>query len=116
MFCAGNSLKPSLVAIVVPDKEVFVKWAKQNNFPGEFEEQLRNEAVQAAFFKDVNTFARNSELCGFECVRSMTLEKDMFSVENELLTPTFKLKRFEAKKKYASQIDSMYEALDKISK
>lgn len=112
MFCHGDSLKPTLVAIVVPDKEVFVKWAKQNNFPGEYKEQLKNDTVQKQFFKELNAFARNSDLKGFECVRALALEGEMFSVENDLLTPTFKLKRHEAKKKYAATIDELYASLE----
>ena len=38
----------------------------------------------------------------------MSLEAELWSVENNLLTPTFKLKRNEAKKKYLSQIDALY--------
>ena len=38
----------------------------------------------------------------------VSLEAELWSVENNLLTPTFKLKRNEAKKKYLRQIDAMY--------
>ena len=38
----------------------------------------------------------------------MALEAELWSVENSLLTPTFKLKRNEAKKKYLARIDAMY--------
>jgi len=33
----------------------------------------------------------------------------MWTVENDMVTPTFKLKRNIAKKKYQEQIDKMYE-------
>jgi long-chain acyl-CoA synthetase len=112
MFCYGDSLKPQLVAIVVPDKEVFEKWAKEQNFPGEYKEQVANETVVAAFFKEINAFARSSDLKGFECVRAISLESELFSVENELLTPTFKLKRHEAKKKYLATIEGLYAKLE----
>ena len=36
---------------------------------------------------------------------------DPFSVDNDLLTPTFKLKRNIAKNTYKEQIDKMYEIL-----
>ena len=111
MFCYGESLQPTLIAIVVPDKEIFVKWAKDNNYPGEYKEQLVNETVKAAYFKELNAFARSSDLKGFECVRAIYLEENMFSVENDLLTPTFKLKRHEAKKKYKQELEKMYASL-----
>lgn len=36
------------------------------------------------------------------------MHPEPFSVENDLLTPTFKLKRPQAKKFFAAQIDTMY--------
>eukprot|EP00835_Amoeboradix_gromovi_P004950 NODE_423_length_8874_cov_0.432023.p6 type:complete len:117 gc:universal NODE_423_length_8874_cov_0.432023:3218-2868(-) len=116
MFCYGDSIKPTLVAIVVPDKEVFVKWAKENKFPGEYKEQLSNDTVIKAFFKEINSFARSSDLKGFECVRAISLENEMFSVDNDLLTPTFKMKRHLAKKKYEAVIDEMYTSLEAVEK
>ena len=112
MFVFGDSLKPALVAIVVPDKEVFEKWAKEQSFPGEYKEQVSNQTVVASFFKEINSFARSSDLKGFECVRAISLEHEMFSVENDLLTPTFKLKRHEAKKKYLVIIEELYAKLE----
>ncbi len=43
----------------------------------------------------------------------MYLESELFSVDNELLTPTFKLKRPQLQKKYQPEIDAMYAALKK---
>jgi len=48
-------------------------------------------------------------------VRAIYLESPshQFSVENDLLTPTFKLKRAPLQKKYQGEIDAMYAALKK---
>ena len=48
------------------------------------------------------------ELKGFEVPRQVMLEPNSFSVENGLLTPTFKLRRFDARKHYAEDITQMY--------
>ena len=52
---------------------------------------------------------------GFELVKALYIESAdaLFSVENELLTPTFKLKRPQLQKKYQGEIDAMYAALKK---
>ena len=38
----------------------------------------------------------------------MKLLKDPFSVENDMLTPTFKLKRNIARDKFRAEIDALY--------
>lgn len=57
-------------------------------------------------------------LQGFEQVRAIFIESpdNMFSVENELLTPTFKLKRAPLQKRYQAEIDAMYAALKAAEK
>ena len=41
----------------------------------------------------------------------MFLTETLFTAENELLTPTFKLKRGDAKKYFIKEIKAMYEGL-----
>jgi long-chain acyl-CoA synthetase len=43
-----------------------------------------------------------------ERIRKFHLTGDMFSVDNNLLTPTFKIKRNIAKKVFAKEIEEMY--------
>ena len=50
-------------------------------------------------------------LQGFEAVKAIHLEPQQFTVEDELMTPTFKLKRPQLQKKYQSVLDGMYKAL-----
>lgn len=44
-------------------------------------------------------------------LQTVKLDKELFSVENDLLTPTFKLKRPQLQKRYQADIDAMYAAL-----
>ena len=56
--------------------------------------------------------AKADKLKGFEVVKKLLLDPEPFSVENELLTPTFKYKRPQLQKKYQAEIDAMYKALN----
>ena len=45
-------------------------------------------------------------------IKAIQLEVEPWTVENDLLTPSFKLKRNLAAKKYRKWIDEMYEELN----
>ena len=56
--------------------------------------------------------AKENKLTGLEKPKEFYLTTDLFSVENDILTPTFKLKRNNAKKVYQDKINEMYAALE----
>jgi long-subunit acyl-CoA synthetase (AMP-forming) len=58
--------------------------------------------------------AKEAKLQGFEQVKDIVLEATAWTPD-DLLTPSFKLKRADAKKKYIRQIDAMYEKVDKVA-
>ena len=108
-FVYGDSLQATLVGIIVPDPDVIKHWATQKGFSGKSPEELcKDAAFKKAVVKSLEEFAKSNDLKGFECVKAVHLDMSPFSVENGLLTPTFKLKRHEAKKYYKTQIDAMY--------
>ena len=45
---------------------------------------------------------------GFELPKALYVESAAFSVENDLVTPTFKLRRPQLLKKYTEHVDTMY--------
>jgi long-chain acyl-CoA synthetase len=54
---------------------------------------------------------KGDRLKGFEMIKAVHLDSEHFSVENDLLTPTFKAKRPQLQKKYQGAIDAMYKSL-----
>ncbi|ORZ22655.1 hypothetical protein BCR42DRAFT_406711 [Absidia repens] len=107
-FIYGNSLQSSLVAVVVPDKDNFDRWAKDR---ADGQDIYRSDAVKAELLKTLVEFGKQNDLKGFEQMRAIHLSSEEFSIENDLLTPTFKLKREAAYKTYSKEIDDMYSAL-----
>ncbi|KAJ3321380.1 Long chain acyl-CoA synthetase 7 peroxisomal [Boothiomyces sp. JEL0866] len=110
-FVYGDSLKSSLVAVIVPDVPQFTKWAASQSLIGSTAEILLNEKTKDLYVKLLAQIGKEGGLKGFENVKAVHFDEDPFSVENGLLTPTFKLKRHEAKIKYQGEIDKMYKQI-----
>nr|AIG55396.1 secreted protein [Thraustotheca clavata] len=109
IFVYGDSLHSMLVGIVVPDKREIERLAASLKIEGTFEELCRNSVVVDTVQKDMVVTGKKGLLNGFETVRAIHLHPERFSVENDMLTPTFKLKRNDAKKAFIGIIDSLYE-------
>ena len=62
---------------------------------------------------DMNRLATENKLSGLEKPKDIHFTLEPFSVENNILTPTFKLKRNVGKEVYKPQIDAMYAELIK---
>ncbi|XP_071808946.1 long-chain-fatty-acid--CoA ligase 5-like [Asterias amurensis] len=111
-FVHGDGLKASLIAIVVPDEEVIPKLAKSKGVAGGIKEICLNKDVKKAVLDDMVKIGKVAKLHSFEQVKDIYLESELFSVENNLLTPTMKSKRPCLKKHYAEQIESLYNNLE----
>ncbi|XP_019856159.1 PREDICTED: long-chain-fatty-acid--CoA ligase 1-like [Amphimedon queenslandica] len=112
MFLYGDSLRSSCVAIVVPDEEVLMQWAGEHDKGGKsFEELCTDEEVKKAIFEDLYNVGKRDGLSSLEIPKAIELTSTAFSVENDLLTPTFKLKRPAARTKYMPDIVEMYSQL-----
>ena len=65
--------------------------------------------VRRAVVADMERVIKKTKFQGFERVRNVYLCLDPFTIENELLTPTLKLKRPQTAKVFREVIDQMYE-------
>ena len=62
---------------------------------------------------DIQQMSTKNKLSSLEKPKDICLTLDAFSIENDLLTPTFKLKRNIAREYFKPQITSMYDQLVK---
>ena len=91
----GNSFKSFLVAVVIPKEMKVGEWAKHHHKKGTFAELCANDAdLKKAIMESLTATAKEAKLKGFEIVKAIHVDADLFSVENDLLTPTFKSKRY----------------------
>ncbi|KAF2840289.1 long-chain-fatty-acid-CoA ligase/ protein binding protein [Patellaria atrata CBS 101060] len=65
--------------------------------------------VRKAVIKELDKVAKRNKFNSYEKVRDVRLLVDPFTIDNELLTPTLKLKRAQAARKYRHLLDEMYE-------
>ncbi|KAI3805231.1 hypothetical protein L1987_27417 [Smallanthus sonchifolius] len=111
-FVYGDSLNSSLVAIVSVDPDVMKDWAASEGIKYDNLGQLCNDPrAKAAVLAEMDAVAREAQLRGFEFAKAVTLVPEPFTVENGLLTPTFKVKRPQAKAYFAKEISNMYAVL-----
>lgn len=94
-------------ALIVPDFDAVRDAIRA---PNATPEELANRAdVKELISKELDTFRQ--ELSTYERVRRFALLSEHFSIENELLTPTLKIKRKEVERRYQDLIDSLYMTL-----
>jgi long-chain acyl-CoA synthetase len=81
--------RPHLVALLVPDPDVADAPDLQ---------QRLSKAVDRV----------NAELSVIERVRRFTVADEPFTIENEEMTPSLKIRRHILKKRYAERLDALY--------
>lgn len=100
--------KPHNVAVIVPDFESVEKWAKQNGIQDTSHDALAtNPKVEALILEEIEKYA--GDFKGYERPKQILLVTEEFSPENDMLTPSLKLKRRNVIKEYETQIDALYE-------
>ncbi|KAL6748618.1 hypothetical protein V8C86DRAFT_3146505 [Haematococcus lacustris] len=107
----GNSYKSCLVAVVVPAAGPVAAWASSQGLPEGLEGLVANDKLRAHILAELVAVGKADKLKGYELVKAVHLDAKPWSVDDELLTPTFKLKRPQLQKKYQAVLDAMYSGL-----
>eukprot|EP00826_Nyctotherus_ovalis_P050113 TRINITY_DN610_c0_g3_i2.p1 TRINITY_DN610_c0_g3~~TRINITY_DN610_c0_g3_i2.p1 ORF type:complete len:575 (-),score=138.99 TRINITY_DN610_c0_g3_i2:150-1874(-) len=109
IFVYGNSYQNYLIALIVPLEHAVMKWAKDSDIKGSFEDICHNNQLNKVILKDLTSLGREKKLMGFEIVKKIHLMAEPMTVESGALTPTMKLKRPVIAKMYEDIFNRLYE-------
>ncbi len=98
--------RPYVVGLIVPDAEWALEWSRENG------EKFDMVALQdlPAFRKAVRAAVdrTNSDLSVIEKIRKYEFADEAFSIENEEMTPSMKIRRHKIRGRYQDRIDGLY--------
>lgn len=99
--------KPFVAALITLDTEMLPTWLANNELPEmDVEAAKRNDKVLAALQEAVD--ATNAKVSRAESIRRFEVLTDDFTVENEYLTPSMKVKRHDVLRDYERDVDQLY--------
>ena len=111
IFVHGDSLQNYLIAIIVPNKAHIVEFLKKKGIECDVnncQNYYENEDLKINILKDLENIGRKADFKGFEIIKKIYLSPEPFTVENDLCTPTLKVRRHVAKKYFANKIKELY--------
>jgi long-chain acyl-CoA synthetase len=95
------------VALIVPDIEALKGWAASEGISGDVGDLLASDKVRELYGAQLDRY-QESVFKGFEKIKNFAFVEQEFSTENEMLTPTMKLKRRNVIKTYQPVLDALY--------
>lgn len=104
----------------MPNPDAVKLWARENGkvdgagAPLSLEALVGDESLKKAILTELQTQGKARGLQGFEIPKGIHLDPVAWTPD-DLLTPSFKLKRADAKKKYASEIEALYGKLETVA-
>ena len=101
-----GDFKNYLVAIIVPDKEQALLWAKNNNKENSLSTIVKDEDYNKTIKEIISKV--NNNLSVIEQVRKFILIDHEFTIENDMMTPTMKVKRYKVKSVFGDQLENLY--------
>mmetsp|Transcript_34596 Transcript_34596/g.25761 ORF Transcript_34596/g.25761 Transcript_34596/m.25761 type:complete len:117 (+) Transcript_34596:781-1131(+) len=109
IFVYGDSLQAYLIAVVYPNKETAEQWAEAAGLgKPPLSEIITHAEYKKVILEEMNAKAKEAKLSGLERIKKLHLIDFPFTVENDLLTPTYKVKRNKAKNVFSKEIEEMY--------
>lgn len=89
-----------------------MSWASGRNIKGSYDDVVSHPETRAYLLTELQAAGKAGRLKGFEVVKAIHTDPVQFTVDNDLITPTFKLKRAQLQKHYQAELDLMYKQIN----
>ncbi|CAF0960745.1 unnamed protein product [Rotaria magnacalcarata] len=111
VFVFGNSFEHYLVAIVLLNDEFIKQWATNEgyDYQGALSSEMGKKLKQVVL-DDMTREGKKRGLMSYEQVKTIEFIKEPFTMENGLLTPTFKARRYAVEKRYKDLFKKIYKS------
>jgi long-chain acyl-CoA synthetase len=117
-FLYGDSMQHACVVIVAPEEELVKRLARETLGPEadsmSFEQLCEKEELKKKMLEHLVALGKERKLNSLEQAKAIHLTPEQFTIENGLLTPTYKVKREVARERYKEAIKRMYSAMGGI--
>jgi len=100
--------RPYLVGVIVPDPEWMREWAQANSRAADLAMLKADPTFHAALRVAVDVV--NADLSVIEKVRQFIIADEPFTIDNEMLTPSMKIRRHMIRAAYQERLDALYKA------
>lgn len=114
-YVHGDSTESTLVGVFGVNPETFAPWASKllgspvaESDVAALEAAAKHPTVKTELLKIFDKIGTKAKFNGYEKIKNLLLAVEPFTVENELLTPTLKLKRVHAGRAFKDEIAQMY--------
>ena len=98
--------RPYVVGLIVPDADWALEWARTNDIHFDIRELQGLPAFRAAIRSAIDRV--NADLSVIEKVRQFAFTDEPFSIENEQMTPSLKIRRHKVREQYEARLDALY--------
>ena len=107
--CVYGADRPHNTAVIIVDIDSVIAWAGAHGLPtSDTAKLLQEPKVRSLIRTELDKHSRDFK--GYEQVRDFVLDSELFTTQNDLLTPSLKLKRRNVLAKYADRLDALYRA------
>ena len=94
-------------ALIVPRRTEIVRFADDNGIDAtDYDALLAKEEIRGLIASEIES--ATADRARFEKVKTFSLLPESFTVQNKMLTPTFKLRRKNVIERYGNEIEAMY--------